>query len=67
MNNSIRLSRLTHPRASLIAMVLLAVVFGLFGFVASALNPDLGASAAAAAPHSVEGVAAFFSNWVFCS
>jgi hypothetical protein len=37
----IRLSRLTHPRASLLAIVLLAVVFGLFGVVASAAHPEL--------------------------
>jgi hypothetical protein len=41
MNNSFRLSRLTHPRASLFAIILLAVVFGIFGLVASAMHPEL--------------------------
>ena len=67
MYDSIRLSRLTHPRASLIAMVLLAIVFGLFGIVASLLHPELGAAGPAAAPNTFEGAALLFSNWIFCS
>jgi hypothetical protein len=58
----IRLSRLTHPRASLIAIVLLAVVFGLFGVVASAAHPEL----SHAAPNTFEGAATLFSRAIFC-
>ena len=57
MYQSIRLSRLTHPRASLIAMVLLTLVFGLFGLVASALHPELSALDPATMPINFEGVA----------
>ncbi len=65
MNHSIRLSRLTHPRASLIALVLLAVVFGLFGIVASALHPELSAAVPATVPSLFEFAAGLFNNWTF--
>ena len=41
MNHSIRLSRLNHPRGTLVAMVLLTAVFLLFGVFANALHPEL--------------------------
>lgn len=41
MNYSIRLSRLSHPRATMLAMILLAAVFLLFGLFANALHPEL--------------------------
>ncbi len=48
MNHSIRLSRVNHPRGTLVAMVLLAAVFLLFGVFANALHPELAAQAPAA-------------------
>ena len=63
MPQSTRLSRLTKPRTSLVAMALLALVFGLFGLIASALHPELGIAAPGALPTAFEGVAALFNNW----
>ncbi len=48
MNHSIRLSRVNHPRGTLVAMVLLAAVFLLFVFLAHALHPELAAQTPAA-------------------
>ncbi len=48
MNHSIRLSRVNHPRGTLVAMVLLAAVFLLFGVFAHALHPELAAQTPAA-------------------
>ncbi|MCZ6710468.1 MAG: hypothetical protein O7B25_08905 [Gammaproteobacteria bacterium] len=63
MIHSIRLSRLTHPRATLIAIVLLAVVLGLFGIVASALHPELSTTTPVAMPHVVQYAAGVFERW----
>ena len=41
MKDSFRLSRISHPRASLWAMALLAVVFAAFGVWAEAAVPML--------------------------
>ncbi len=54
-----RLSRLSHPRASLMAMVLLAVVFLLFGLFASAAEASY-----APAPNTVGGAMGLISDWV---
>ncbi len=48
MNYSIRLSRLNHPRGTLVAMALLTAVFLLFGVFAHALHPELAMQAPAA-------------------
>lgn|GEM_PF-6994234 len=50
--SEIRMSRLRYPRATLFAMILLAVVFLLFGWVASAFEP-----AYTPAPSTFEGAA----------
>ncbi len=57
MNNGIRLSRLNQPRGTLVAMVLLAVVFLLFGVFANALHPELAVSV----PESTAGSFAFLN------
>ena len=62
MYNSSRLSRLTHPRATLIAMVLLVVVFGLFGAFASAAHPELSLTT----PATFEAAATVLSTWICC-
>ena len=66
MYHSIRLSRLTHPRASLFAMVLLVLVFGVFGAVANAMHPELSVQGPAAAPNTYQGAAMLVSDWI-CS
>ena len=38
--DEMRLSRVSHPRATLMAIILLAAVFLLFGMFASAAQPD---------------------------
>lgn len=54
-----RLSRLSHPRATLMAMVLLAVVFLLFGmFASAAVEP-----AYTPAPEIINGASALFGEW----
>lgn len=58
--NEIRMSRLSHPRATLFAMILLAVVFGLFGLIASAFEPSY-----TPPPTSLEGAARIFGDWLF--
>ena len=45
MNHSIRLSRVNHPRGTLVAVVLLTAVFLLFGVFANALHPELATQA----------------------
>ena len=67
MIHSIRLSRLTHPRATLIAIVLLAVVLGLFGIVASALLPELSTTTPVSMPLVVQYAAGIFEHWTLGS
>jgi len=55
----IRLSRLSHPRASLFAMILLAVVFLLFGLFASAMEPSY-----TPAPATLNGTVSLIGDWV---
>ena len=59
MISEIRMSRLSHPRASLFAMLLLAGVFLLFGLIASALEPSY-----TPAPNTFEGSARIFGHWL---
>ena len=54
-----RMSRLRYPRASLLAVVLLAVVFLLFGMFASAVEP-----AYTPAPNTINGAASLIGDWV---
>ncbi len=54
-----RMSRIGHPRASLFAMILLAVVFLLFGLFASAVEPSY-----SPAPNTVNGAMALIGDWV---
>jgi hypothetical protein len=54
-----RLSRLSHPRATLMAMVLLAVVFLLFGMFANAVEP-----AYTPAPNTINGAMTLIGDWV---
>lgn len=56
----IRMSRLSYPRASLFAMLLLAAVFLLFGLAASAWEPGY-----SPAPNTFEGSAMIFGHWLF--
>jgi len=58
--SEVRMSRLSHPRASLFAMLLLAGVFLLFGLVASAMEPGY-----SPAPNTFEGSAMIFGHWLF--
>jgi hypothetical protein len=57
--SEIRMSRLSHPRASVFAMLLLAAVFLLFGLVASAYEPSY-----SPAPNTIEGTARIFGHWL---
>lgn len=59
MIREIRLSRLTHPRATLVAMALLAVVFILFGVFANALPTH-----PVAPPNTFDGAVFLISDWV---
>ena len=54
-----RMSRLGHPRASLMAMVLLASVYLLFGLFASAAEASY-----APAPNTVGGAMSLIGDWV---
>jgi hypothetical protein len=54
-----RMSRLSHPRASLFAMILLAVVFLLFGLFASAVVPGY-----TPAPNTVNGAVSLIGDWM---
>jgi len=54
-----RMSRLRHPRASLLAMILLAVVFLLFGMFATAVEPGY-----SPAPNTINGAASLIGDWV---
>lgn len=62
MVSDMRLSRLTHPRATLLAMVLLAVVFLLFGMFASAVEP-----AHVPAPGTIDGAMVRIGSWLMTS
>jgi hypothetical protein len=55
-----RLSRIKAPRGTITAIVLLAVVFIVFGLVVSAASP----AHAAAAPRYFDGTALTFVNWL---
>ena len=57
--NEMRLSRLSHPRATLVAMILLALVFGAFGLLASAAEVSYTPS-----PASLGGSLSLISHWV---
>lgn len=59
--NDMRLSRLSYPRATLVAMVLLAVVFLTFGVFAQATQ----ASVEMPAPNTIQGALVLVSDWVF--
>lgn len=54
-----RMSRLSHPRASLLAMILLAVVFLLFGMFASAVEPSY-----SPAPNTINGAVSLIGDWM---
>ena len=54
-----RLSRLSHPRASLVAMILLAVVFLMFGMIASAMEPSY-----TPAPNTINGAVSLIGDWM---
>jgi hypothetical protein len=54
-----RMSRLGHPRATMVAAILLAVVFLLFGMFASAIEPGH-----AAAPNTINGAVALIGDWI---
>jgi hypothetical protein len=54
-----RLSRLSHPRASLVAIILLAAVFLMFGMFASAMEPSY-----TPAPNTINGAASLIGDWV---
>lgn len=58
--SELRMTRLSHPRANLLAMILLAVVFLIFGLIAStALEPSY-----TPAPSSTEGTMLLIGNWL---
>ncbi len=58
--SDMRMSRLSHPRASLVAMILLAVVFLLFGmFASAAIEPTY-----TPAPITIDGAASRIGDWV---
>lgn len=58
----LRMSRLRHPRGTLIAMILLATVFLLFGVVASAIQPG-----DAAQPEAMTGMLTSLARWAAAS
>ena len=60
--NDIRLSRLSHPRATLFAAVMLAIVFLLFGVFANAMAPPH-----MPAPNTLDGAAVLVCDWVLNS
>ncbi|MDH3640754.1 MAG: hypothetical protein OES38_01575 [Gammaproteobacteria bacterium] len=61
MYQSNRLSRLSHPRTSPTAIALLAVVFGVFGAVASTLQPETANAAV-----TVDAATTLLNNWILC-
>ena len=54
-----RMSRLSHPRATVLAMILLAVVFLMFGMFATAVEPSY-----SPAPNTVDGAMVLIGDWV---
>ncbi|MCZ6458551.1 MAG: hypothetical protein O6766_04240 [Gammaproteobacteria bacterium] len=61
MINDMRLSRLSHPRATLVAMVLLAIVFLTFGVFAQAMQGGVEMPA----PNTIQGALVLVSDWAF--
>lgn len=60
-----RMSRLSHPRATLVAMILLAAVFLLFGMFASAVEPAcVPAPTGMSSPASIDGSLSLIGHWV---
>ncbi|MGE0622959.1 MAG: hypothetical protein AB7I04_06825 [Pseudomonadales bacterium] len=57
-----RLSRLSHPRATLFAIILLAVVFLLFGLFTSSVDVSH-----TPAPNTVDGAVSLIGHWVVAS
>jgi hypothetical protein len=58
--SDMRMSRLSHPRGTLLAMILLAAVFLLFGmFAAAAVEPGY-----VPPPSTVDGAASLIGDWV---
>ena len=60
--SDMRMSRLSHPRATALAMVLLAVAFLLFGIFASAVEPSY-----APPPNSIDGALVRIGDWLMAS
>jgi len=64
-NNSFRLSRISHPRATLWAMVLLALVFLFFGLAAQAYVPAIEWSSGNSADFRAwQSASAYFSDLI---
>ena len=64
MNEAFRLSRIRAPRGTITAIVLVAVVFVIFGLVVSSASPEH----ASAAPRYFDGnTAVGFANWMLAS
>jgi len=64
-HRSLRLSRISHPRATLCAMILLALVFLFFGLVAQAYVPEVEWDGTASVEVQVlQSVSAFMRDWV---
>lgn len=57
-----RLSRLSHPRATFFAMILLAVVFLLIGLIAGAADVNH-----SPAPNTVDGALSLIGHWVLAA
>jgi hypothetical protein len=60
--SDMRMSRLSHPRATVLAILLLAVVFLLFGLFASAVEPSY-----APAPSTIDGAMVRIGDWLLTS
>jgi hypothetical protein len=61
--SELRMTRLSHPRANLLAVLLLAAVFLIFGLIASAaLEPSY-----TPAPSTAEGSMLLIGNWLLGS
>ncbi|MEM7099400.1 MAG: hypothetical protein AAF541_14145 [Pseudomonadota bacterium] len=65
MNNNIRLSRISHPRASALAFILLIAVFVLFGIWAQLAYPEFTQPSASMTGVSPTTIAASSSDhWI---